>query len=129
MHTRFIAGIAVALLFWAVLSAKQETRTTPGFGTGVVTVRGTVGIENTPDVRAIQGGEWRVAIANVPVVAVSGTAFARRSGRYDITWPSGEHETVVIVEVGQSGWVQVDDRTGRRRWVNLAVARSVSELG
>ena len=128
MHTRFIAGVAVALLFWAVLSAKQETRTTPGFGTGVVTVRGTVGIENTPDVRAMQGGEWRVAIANVPAVAVSGTAFARRGGRYEVIWTNGERETIVVVEVGQSGWVQVDER-GRRRWVNLAVARSVAELG
>jgi hypothetical protein len=135
MRTRFmIAALAAALLVWAGVSAQQGTRPTPGPGTGIVTVTGSVDIGNTLDVRAAQRGDWRVAVANTPDVRVANTpsvvvappGFVKK-GLYEITWPSGDRETVTIVEVGPGGWVQVTkaSRDGRRRWVNLSAARDV----
>jgi hypothetical protein len=137
MQTKLIIGaVAGAAALIAGVSA-QEARSTPGLGTGIVNVRGTVEVANTLDVRASQSGEWRVALANVPdvrvtstpVVEFAGTGFVMRGRRYDVTWIGGERETIGIEDVGQNGWVRVAaSREGRRRWVNLTNARAVEEM-
>ncbi|MEP6914770.1 MAG: hypothetical protein ABJC89_03960 [Acidobacteriota bacterium] len=131
MQLRLIIGAAVAgaVALIAGVSA-QDVRSVPGFGTGIVNVRGTVEVANALDVRASQVGPWQVAIANIPevrpVVEFAGTGFVTRGKRYDVTWTGGERESVTIEDVGQNGWVRV---TGaRRRWVNLTNARSVEEM-
>ncbi|MEO8076685.1 MAG: hypothetical protein ABI818_10175 [Acidobacteriota bacterium] len=131
MQLRLIIGAAVAgaVALIAGVSA-QDVRSAPGFGTGIVNVRGTVEVANALDVRASQVGPWQVAIANIPevrpVVEFAGTGFVTRGKRYDVTWTGGERESVTIEDVGQNGWVRV---TGaRRRWVNLTNARSVEEM-
>jgi hypothetical protein len=136
MQTKLIiAALAAAAALIAGVSA-QEARSTPGLGTGIVNVRGTVEVANMVDVRAAQAGEWRVAVANVPdvrvtstpVVEFAGTGFVSKGRRYDVTWIGGERETLAIEDVGQNGWVRVGTREGRRRWVNLTNARSVEEM-
>jgi hypothetical protein len=135
MQTRLIIGAAVAgtVALIAGVSA-QDVRTTPGFGTGIVNVRGTVEVANTVDVRASQQGTWQVMVGNVPDVRVTstpavefaGTGFVTRGRRYDVTWTGGERESVTVEDVGQNGWVRVAG--ARRRWVNLTNARSVEEM-
>jgi hypothetical protein len=137
MQTKLIiAAVGAAAVLIAGVSA-QETRTTPGFGTGIVNVRGTVEVANALDVRASQAGEWRVAVGNVPdvrvtstpIVEFAGTGFVIKGRRYDVTWMGGERETLGVEDVGQNGWVRVGvSREGRRRWVNLTNARSVEEM-
>jgi hypothetical protein len=86
-----------------------------------VTVAGTV--------KASQVGDWRVAVANVPdvnvvnipSVAVAAPEFLRVKGSYEITWPDGVAEGIVVQEIGRDGWV----RGQGERWINLALARSV----
>jgi hypothetical protein len=137
MRIPVILGAAAAAVFMAGVSA-QDVRSTPGFGTGIVNVRGTVEVANTVETRASQAGPWRVAVDNVadvrvtstPIIDFAGTGFVARGKRYDVTWTAGEREIVTIEEVGQSGWVRVTGggREGRRRWINLTNARSVDEL-
>jgi hypothetical protein len=135
MQTPFIGAVVGAVVLLAGVSA-QDVRLTPGPGTGIVTVRGTVEVANLVNVRPIQEADWRVAVTNVPEVRITntaavdlaGTSFVTRGRRYDIMWTSGERETVTIVDVGQSGWVQVGSaRDARKRWLNLTNARAVEE--
>jgi hypothetical protein len=114
---------------WAGASAQQEVRPTPGPGSGMMFVQGTVDITNVPTVMATQSGEWRVALSSVPPAMMSGPDFLAPGGRYTIYWSAGESETVTIVAAGQGGWAQVEYAAGKgaRRWVNFGAAISVHE--
>jgi hypothetical protein len=130
----FTAGLVGAALMWAGVSAQQDARSTPGLGTGIVTVTGAVEVANTPTVEAMQGGVWTVALAQPADVRLSGTArvagilpaFLQERHRYTITWPGGEREMVSVEALGAEGWFRttVD---GRVRWINVAMARSIEE--
>lgn len=132
MRTALIVFLAAAglALVWPAASAQQEVFRTPGPGTGMVTVQGSVDIGNVPDVNAAQRGEWQVAVSNVPTVVTAAPDFVARGGRFTVEWSGGERETVTIVAPGQAGWVQVEHPSGkgRRRWVNLAAALAVEEV-
>lgn len=131
-----MGALASAGLLWAGVSAQQETRKTPGFGSGIVKVIGTVDIGNEPIVRAVQSGQWRVQVANTAAVRVANTPtvrlaspeFITSNGRYMIVWVTGEREEVRVTEIGTDGWVTVSQPGGGRRWLNLASARSVEQL-
>ncbi len=138
MKTPFVVIVlACAILIWVRASAQQEMHPRPGPGSGVVKVTGTVDIGKVPtiaatqhgDWRVAQYGEWRVAVTEAPPVVVAGPEFARKGGRYSITWPAGDQETVTLVGVGSGGWAQVEHSGGgaKRRWVNFASARAVEE--
>lgn len=128
MRTFVVVALAAVGLVWAGASAQQETRPAPGFGSGEMTVRGTVDVANVPDVNAAQRGEWHVEIGNTPTVVVAPPDFATKGSRYAITWPDGQQETVTIADSGRGEWVQVQGSGGGgRRWVNLAAARAVEE--
>jgi hypothetical protein len=122
-------AIAAALLLAVAASSGQEVRSVPGPGTGIVTVRGTVDIGGLPDVRAVQTGDWKVAISNTPNVRVAGRApldFVQAGRRYRVTWFAGDPHDVVIRELGSGGWVRAE-MGGRRGWINLDQARSIEE--
>lgn len=127
MRPRFVLlGIGGALLVWAGAAAQQETRRTPGPGSGIMTVAGTVDIGNIPQVHVTNAPDVR--IANTPTVVGAPPAFLKANGRYTIAWPTGESEQVTVVDPGQGGWAQVQNTSGaRRRWVNLATARALEE--
>jgi hypothetical protein len=133
MQTWTVAAVlgAVALV-WAGASA-QDVRTTPGLGTGIVKVEGTVAVGNVPEVRATQNGEWRLAVSNTPTVrvgnnvTVASPAFLREGGRYRITWIAGEAEVVTVADPGTNGWIRVESGSGRR-WVNTSVVRGIEEV-
>jgi hypothetical protein len=131
-----MGALAGAGLLWAGVSAQQETRKTPGFGSGIVNVIGTVDVGNEPSVRAVQSGEWRVQVANTAAVRVANTPtvrlatpeFVRADQRYMIVWVTGEREEVRVTEIGTDGWVTVSHAGGGRRWLNVASARSVEQV-
>jgi hypothetical protein len=98
-----------------------------------VTVTGTVGVDNV--VRVVPGaGEWKVAVsntpdvrvANTPTVALSPLPFVKIGGRYDVIWSPNERELIHVTAAGSGGWIRVES-SGRARWVNLSLARSVEE--
>lgn len=132
MRGTFIVGgtLAAALAAWVGLSAQQEMLPKPGPGSGLT--------------KAVQQGEWRVAIDNVPTVNIGngvqlrGPLFLKHRA-YKVTWPNGDEERVTIVtvpqarrlsdgspEVVENGWVEVQS-SGTRRWINIMAARSVEE--
>lgn len=122
---------AAAFLLWSAVSPGQDVRPTPGPGTGIVTVKGTVDIGVMPDVRALQEGEWKVALVNTPNVRVVATApldFVKQGRRYRVTWLAGESEDIVVAQLGSGGWTRVESSTRRSRWINLDEARGVEEL-
>jgi hypothetical protein len=137
----FVAALvgAGAGLLWAGLSAQQEMRPTPGPGSGIMKVTGTVDVGNAPQVHAAQQGEWRIAVANRPDVRVVNTPeviipspdFLKKGGRHTITWTTGQQEAVQIHEVGAGGWMQVTTSTPGSvpglRWINLAAVRSIED--
>jgi hypothetical protein len=57
-------------------------------------------------------------------VAIALPPFVRAGGRYEVTWPAGDRETVAVAQVGVSTWVRVSG-DGSERWLNLAAARSI----
>ena len=125
------AAFAVVMLGWIATLAAPQNASVPGVGTGVVQVRGTVSIGNTPAVSITnmpavsQQGEWRVAVSNTPSVIVALPAFVRAGGVYDCLWPSGERETLRVGSVAAGGWVRVEGQAVR--WVNISLARSLEE--
>lgn len=131
-----IGALAGAGLLWTGVTAPQETRPTPGFGSGTVKVVGTVDVANEPVVHAAQRGEWRVQVANTaavrvantPTVHVAGPEFIRPNARYRIVWVTGEREDVHVTSTGSSGWVAVNQSGDMRRWINLSSARSIEQL-
>jgi hypothetical protein len=131
-----IGALAGVGLIWTGLSAQQETRTTPGFGSGIVKVVGTVDIGNVPEVLAGQRGEWRVAVANTaavrvantPTVLVGNPEFVKTGAQYLIVWVTGEREQVTVTATATGGWIEVDQPGSLRRWINLSSARSIEEV-
>jgi hypothetical protein len=120
-----VVVIVAAASVWA-RSSSGQVQAVPGPGTGVVNVRGAVDIANVPVVEAVQRGEWRVAVTN-PSVVLAPHPFLRLGGRYDVTWPVGEKETIVVGQTGPGGWVRVDT-PGKHRWINLDLTKSIEEL-
>lgn len=136
MRTKVGAGVlmAVAALCWA-RSTDGQVQSVPGPGSGIVTVQGTVDIRTLPPINANQRGDWKVSLANVPDVRVVNTptvtipplAFLKVRGRYGVTWPAGDTETIEVAELGSGGWVRAAG-PGRRRWLNLATAKAIEEV-
>ena len=134
MRMRISAAVLLAAggLWWAQ-SASGQVQSTPGFGSGVVQVRGTVDIGKLPPVDVGQRGDWKVSLAtvadtrvvNIPTVALAVPAFVAEGGRYVVTWANGERENIVVGQVA-GAWVRaaVD---GPPRWVNLTSARAVEQ--
>ena len=116
--TVIVVAAGAAAMLWTGVGAQQEMLSRPGPGSGITRVEGSVNIANTPPVRAMQEGEWRVAIAPV--------TFFRPKGRYLVTWPDGSIDRMTIAETGQGDWVLTEGAS--RRWLNLSMARSVEEL-
>ena len=124
MRTRLAVGtlIAVGGLLW-VRSSSGQVQPAPAFGTGVVTVTGTVDIGNAPAVNAVQHGDWKVAVSDLPAVTMAPLPFLKAGRTYKITWPVGEVQTITVHTTGPGGWVATD--AAQRVWLNLAGARSV----
>jgi hypothetical protein len=120
-------SLSAAALLWVVVSAQQEMLPRPGPGSGVTSVTGSVSIANTPNVRATQDGDWRVAVANTPSVRVTevpAPAFLHAGSTYEIIWTDGYKEIVTVASIAANGWIEVERG---RRWINPASARSISE--
>jgi len=135
MRTRIVTGVLVVMAgFYWVRSTDGQVQSVPGPGSGIVTVRGEVDIRRLPPMDVSQRGDWKVSLANVadvrvvntPTVAVAPLAFLKVGGRYDVIWPAGDRETVGIAELGSGGWVRAAGE-GRRRWVNLAAAKTIQD--
>jgi len=136
MRTRIVTGVlmVVAALYW-VRSTDGQVQPVPGPGTGIVTVQGEVDVRRLPLVDVGQRGDWKVSLANVadvrvvntPTVASAPLAFLKVGGRYDVTWPAGDRETVGIAQLGSGGWVRAAG-AGRQRWLNLAGAKTIEEI-
>lgn len=115
------ALVGVAVLGWTRAGAQQVLQPQANSGSGVVTVEGAV--------RATQVGDWRVSVANAPdvhvvntpSVAVAAPEFLKLRGSYEVTWPDGSRESIVVAQIGRDGWVRVE----ADRWVNVLAARSV----
>ena len=136
MRTLTIGALTGAGFLWVSMAAQQETRPTPGFGSGIVKVVGTVDIGNVPEVVAAQRGEWRVAVANTaavrvantPTVLVANPEFVKTGTQYLVVWVTGERDQVMVVQTGTGGWIEVDQPGSLKRWINLSSARSVEEV-
>jgi hypothetical protein len=95
----------------------------------VVPIAGVVHVGNTPTVNAGQLGDWKVAVSNVPDVNVANTPsvtmpapdFVKARTRYEVIWTNGDRELVVVEQLGDDGWVRVNDQ----RWINVLAARSL----
>jgi hypothetical protein len=132
-----IFGSLAVVAAVCVTAFAQEGQRFPGPGSGIIKVDGTVDVRNTPTVHAAQAGEWKVQIANTPGVTVSNTptvtlaalGFLRVGGRYEVTWPTGERQVVVVSQLGSGGWVRVDGGRAPKgqRWINAGAARSIEE--
>src|SRR5688572_16070079 len=131
-----IAVAMCVLLAWCAAAslsvrAQQDVRSTPGPGSG----RMTVDVATIPIVQVAPAGDWRMTVANVPDVRVVNTPtvasaapdFLRSGARYEITWSDGERETISVSEALPGGWLRVEGGD-RRRWLNVAAARSLEEL-
>jgi hypothetical protein len=123
-----LAVVAAGMWWVGVAAQQQEVRKTPGPGSGIVDVRGTVSLAGVSEVRLTEVPDVNVVhmpavrVAAVPPVTIAAPAFIERGGRYAVTWPTGERDTFVVTDVAPgSGWVQV----GTSRWVNLSTARVV----
>jgi hypothetical protein len=135
MRTNIVAGgvIAVALLVWA-RSTDGQVQSVPGPGTGVVTVQGVVDVRDLPPIDVGQRGDWKMSLANVadvrvvntPTVAAAPLAFLKVGGKYDVTWPAGDRETIGVAQLASGGWVRATGG-GRERWLNLSVAKVIEE--
>ena len=136
MRTRIVTAIlmAAAVLYW-VESMVGQVQPVPAFGTGIVTVQGEVDVRKLPPMDVSQRGDWKVSLATVPDVRVVNTAtvaialppFVKVGGRYEVTWPAGDRETVAIAQLGGGTWVRASGE-GRERWLNLAAARALQEM-
>jgi hypothetical protein len=126
MRTRLAVGtmIAVGVLLW-VRSTSGQVQAVPGPGSGVVTVTGTVDVGNVPVVNAVQRGDWKVTVDNLPMVTLAPLPFVRIGKTYRVIWPNGQTQTIAVRQTGPHGWVAIDP--SQRSWVNLAGAQSVEE--
>ncbi len=133
MKVATVVLIAVAVLYWA-RSTNGQAQSVPGLGSGIVPVQGEVDVRRLPPIDVGQRGDWKVSLANsdvrvvnTPTVAVAPLAFLKTGGRYEVTWPAGDRETIGIAEFGGGGWVRAA-ADGRRRWLNLAAAKTIEEI-
>ena len=136
MRTRIVTGVLVVMAgFYWVRSTDGQVQSVPGPGSGIVTVRGEVDIRRLPPIDVSQRGDWKVSVANVPdvrvvntpTVAVAPLAFLRVGGLYTVSWPAGDREIVGIAQFGSGGWVRAAGED-RRRWLNLAAAKTIEEI-
>jgi hypothetical protein len=119
-----------------LVSPAAQVQPVPGPGSGIVTVQGQVDLGKVPPLDVRQGGDWKVSlaqvadvrVANTPTVSIAPLSFFKVGGRFEITWPSGDHETVTIAQLGNGGWIRTTTAAGRLRWVNLAEARALEEV-
>ena len=126
MRTRLAIGALIAVgALLCVRSSSGQVQPVPGPGTGVVTVTGTVDVGNVPAVNAVQRGDWKVTVENLPSVTLAPLPFLKVGRTYRITWPSGQTQTVTVRQTGPHGWVATD--ATQRSWVNLAGAQQVEE--
>lgn len=131
-RTMIAVSVAAAVLVWIGVSAQQqEMLPRPGPGSGIIDVRGTVSIANVPEVHVTSIPSVTVTsippvhVTSIPPVTVSGPTFIQKGRRYTVTWPSGEDESVTVVEPGQGGgWVRVATTSGSR-WINLDGALAI----
>ena len=128
MRMRTLAGVVAALTIvtW-VQTFSGQVYPAPTAGSGVVAVTGKVDVGNVVPVTAAQHGEWRVTVANSPTVAAAPLPFLKAGARVLVTWPVGAEETIHVLQLGGGGWVRTESG-GRRRWVNLDVARTIDEI-
>ena len=136
MRTKVVTAtlMAVAALYW-VQSTAGQVQPVPTFGSGTVTVQGEVDVRRMPVIDVGQRGDWRVSLANapdvrvvnMPAVAMAPLPFLRVGGRYVVTWPAGDQETIAVTQLGGGGWVRATGG-GQPRWVNLGWARVVGEV-
>ena len=134
MRMRISAAVLLAAggLWWAQ-AASGQVQSTPGFGSGVVQVLGTVDIGKLPPVDVGQRGDWKVSLAtvadtrvvNIPTVAIALPPLVTEGGRYVVTWANGEREGIVVRQVA-GAWVRAAVE-GPARWVNLSSARAVEQ--
>ena len=119
--------LAAAALLWTAAEAQQEVRPTPGPGSGMTRVTGTVDVGNVPEVLAAQRGDWKMAINNTPTVTVGSMPplpFIGVGARYLVTWPDGASQRLTVTASGPAGWVKASSDTAEL-WVNLSAARSI----
>ena len=134
MRMRIAAAVLLAAggLWWAQ-SASGQVQSTPGFGSGVVQVQGTVDIGRLPPVDVAQRGDWKVSLAtvadtrvvNTPSVTIALPPFVAEGGRYVVTWANGEREGLAVGQVA-GAWVRAAVN-GPPRWVNLSSARAIEQ--
>ena len=125
-------GIAVVGLAWG-LPARGQVQPVPGPGSGVVTVVGRVEVVDGV-IEARQSGDWKVAVANAPDVRVVNTPtvapaplpFLKVGARLEVVWPDNTTATIRVVQLGGGGWCLTEGQ--RPQWINLSLARSVSEV-
>jgi hypothetical protein len=134
MRTKVVTGVVVAVVaLYLARSTHGQVQSVPGPGTGVVTVQGVVDVRALPPIDVGQRGDWKMSLANVadvrvvntPTVVAAPLAFLKVGGKYDITWPAGDRETIGVAQLGSGGWVRAAG--GRQRWLNLSVARAIEE--
>lgn len=133
-----LTAIGLALLAGGAWAARSvQVQRVPGPGTGIVTVTGEVNVANRPTVMAAQQGEWKVLAADVvpvtvssmPAVTVTFPIALKKGSRYEIVWPAGEREVILVADGGRTPWVRVErDGAGAARWVNVSAARAIAEV-
>ena len=122
--------ILVLVALVCVRSSAGQVQSTPGPGSGVVTVTGKVDVDNV--VRVAPGADWKVSVsnvpdvrvANVPSVSLAALPFVKVGERYEVVWGPAERDTIRVTNAGSGGWVQVENAS-RPRWINLSLARAV----
>jgi len=125
-------GIAAVGLAWG-LPARGQVQPVPGPGSGVVTVVGRVEVADGL-IQARQSGDWKVAIANapdvrvanIPTVALAPLPFLKVGARLEVSWPDNTTATIRVVQLGGGGWCLIEGQ--RPQWINLSLARSVSDV-
>jgi hypothetical protein len=135
MRTKIATGVVIAAiaLYWA-RSTHGQVQPVPGPGSGIVTVQGEVDIRRLPGLDVGQRGDWKVSLANVadvrvvnaPTVVPALLTFLKIGGRYEITWPAGERDTIAVAQLGSGAWVRAAVG-GRQRWLNLSLAKAIEE--
>jgi len=133
-----MAALAAGMALGLLLSARApighaQQFPTPGPGTGVARVAGTVDIGNQPTVKAIQTGEWAVRIADAPDVRIAVPPFLETGRRYVFTWScAGDNRVVYLLGKERlGGWVWATPQGAARAnpiWINPAQALTIEAI-